>query len=173
MKLGNHIKKVKDLLKQKDKYQLKISEEFIMPLEISNYLKNSGFNFRFNLSFGPSAFIIVTFNSYKDGNFEIDYSYHLHISKLAPICFEEFPFNVKNLDPREMIGGVINLNYYEPMVIEHSVFVEGLRNILISLNYQVLTETEIDGVVELNNTNYSEIYGKQTTLRMLFFEQII
>src|SRR5690625_2282491 len=119
----------------------------------------------------PSTRLLLDYPPYKKGEFYVQYSSTLLISKLAPIYYLQHEFQVENFDPNH-IAPILDGYDVQPYSQKQLDIEMKINSILSNLNYTKLNDVEMNKVIcDLQLPIDHSIFQSQITVEYaLFFD---
>ncbi|MED0673663.1 hypothetical protein P4S95_26210 [Aneurinibacillus aneurinilyticus] len=156
-------------------YLIKCKENILIPTEIKAYAEDNNIEIT-NTNYGeiwPSSKITFDYEKYTKGEFEVNYSSTLLISKLAPVLYLQHEFQVENKDMNSTTPTLDGFDT-QPYNRKQQELEELIKTIFSKSGYTILSFKEINEVIFGLDFNYGEsLFGSQVTVEHAIFFDLL
>ncbi|EPI03268.1 hypothetical protein D920_00310 [Enterococcus faecalis 13-SD-W-01] len=175
--LSKKIKKVKDLYYDSNNtndYLRKCASKIELPDSVLKFIKNNEIEiFKIEHKLFPSEEWYFTLPLFRDGEFYVEYTTILKVSKLTSVYSLLHSFDVENRDPERMVPSLSGESD-EPYIFMQSDFSKIIEDNLSKLNYERLKWAEGQRKIEgLKFANDVVLFGPDVTVSDMLFLDVL
>jgi hypothetical protein len=174
----NIVKEVIDNFYIRKNYQLfkeKCNLPLNLPEELTFYVKQHKINLIEDgiLEDDPSRIWFLYFNKYKYGEFEVEYTTDLTVSRVAPLFYLMHSFEVEHKNKKRIVPS-LHWGGYTAYTKQQEELHNCISKILTQKGYVELKENDLNEVVEgFKMPKDVTIFGKDITVEVLLFRDVL
>lgn len=154
-------------------YLARCEQKWIIPVQMEQYTNKNDIHVSNADSddIWPSVELFFEYPVFEKGEFSVQYSSTLMISKLAPIYYVQHEFEVDNVDPNYMSPTLDGFDVQPYCNIQYFLELE-INSWMTQLGYEKLDYAEISEVIcNLRFKDEKPLFGEQVTVEYaLFFD---
>jgi|GEM_PF-4908835 len=164
-----------EVLKDNSMYLKTVGNNFTLPEGLIDLLKKHKIDYQLSEHDDfPDVTLFCEFGHYKKDNFQVEYTFELHFSKLAKVYKYLFGFEVQNYDEDESSGGVLDGSGEMPYTKTQYSFKENLDDMLLQSGFVKLSLRDYEEVLlDVNfNSDNLKFFNEQPNVDLLFFNDL-